>query len=315
MQRGSFSKVIEKPGSTGREALEDDGAEERNRTSDLLITNQLLYRLSYPGIILRIVSAQLAAGPYRRSIKMDYPDNPKHGSGASQRLSSRSIRSFVVRNGRMTDAQTTALDTLLPRWGIPFDTSRLELPVIYGRSAPLWVEIGFGNGDALVHMARLRPETDFLGIEVHAPGVGHALRTIEEHSLTNVRVIQHDAMDVLEHMLAPASAELIALFFPDPWHKKRHHKRRIVQLAFIDRVSRTLAPGGMLHCATDWADYATWMAEHLDRSNTLVNLAGCGCFSAQPEWRASTRFERRGQRLGHEVFDLLYERTLSDRQT
>ena len=227
---------------------------------------------------------------------------------SSERLTRRSIRSFVIRNGRLTAAQGDALERLLPRHGLPFAETPLEPELVFGRRAPLWLEIGFGNGDALLEMASARPDVDFLGCEVHAPGVGHALIGIEARGLENVRVIQHDAMEVLERMLAPAALERVLLFFPDPWHKKRHHKRRIVQRDFLDAVARALAPGGLLHCATDWADYATWMLEHLEGDPRFANRAGPGQVSSRPEWRTLTRFERRGERLGHEVADLIYTR-------
>ena len=224
------------------------------------------------------------------------------------RLTRRSIRSFVIRNGRLTGAQGEALERLLPRFGLPFVEEPLEPEAVFGRRAPLHLEIGFGNGDALVDMAGARPDVDFIGCEVHAPGVGHALIALEERGLENVRIVQHDAMEVLERMLAPAALDRVLLFFPDPWHKKRHHKRRIVQREFLDAVARALAPGGLLHCATDWADYATWMLEHIEPDTRFENVAGAGRTSPRPAWRTSTRFERRGERLGHEVADLLYTR-------
>lgn len=229
------------------------------------------------------------------------------------RMTRRSIRSFVIRNGRLTGAQGEALERLLPTFGLPFVETPIDPEAVFGRRASLWLEIGFGNGDALVAMAAARPDVDFIGCEVHAPGVGHALIGIESQGLSNVRIIQHDAMEVLERMLAPASLTRVLLFFPDPWHKKRHHKRRIVQREFLDTVARALATGGVLHCATDWADYATWMLEHLEPDRRFRNLAGPGRLSPRPAWRTSTRFERRGERLGHEVADLLHERLPDER--
>lgn len=225
------------------------------------------------------------------------------------RLTSRSIRSFVIRNGRLTKAQAAALDTLLPEYGIVYqDGEQLDLQSIFGRSAPIWLEIGFGNGDALVDMAMRYPDTDFLGIEVHEPGVGQALMGIEAKQLSNVRILQHDAMEVLENMIPEAALNRVLLFFPDPWRKKRHFKRRIVQKEFVELVANKLEIGGVLHCATDWQDYAEWMLEKLQSSDHLTNQSSTGGYSERPEWRTNTRFEKRGERLGHEVFDLLYTR-------
>ena len=162
------------------------------------------------------------------------------GEASERRLTNRSIRSFVIRNGRLTAAQADALERLSPRYVLPFDTKSVHARQVFGRRAPLWLEIGFGNGDALLDMAAARPEVDFIGCEVHAPGVGHALRGIETRALDNVRIVQHDALEVLEHMVAPASLDRVLLFFPDPWHKKRHHKRRIVQDDFLGAVARAL---------------------------------------------------------------------------
>lgn len=214
----------------------------------------------------------------------------------------------MIRNGRLTKAQGDALDRLAPRFCLPYQNEPIDASTIFSRDAPLWLEIGFGNGDALLHMAASCPEANLLGCEVHAPGVGHALIGVEERGLENVRIVQHDAMEVLEHMLAPRSVQRVLLFFPDPWHKKRHHKRRIVQRDFLDACARVLAPDGLLHCATDWADYAEWMLEHIEADNRFENVAGARQESPRPEWRTMTRFELRGKRLGHEVTDLLYTR-------
>lgn len=225
------------------------------------------------------------------------------------RLTSRSIRSFVIRNGRLTKAQASALERLLPKFGIEYrEQSLFNLSELFGRQAPVWLEIGFGNGDALLDMATRYPETDFIGIEVHEPGVGQALMGIESRQLTNVRIIQHDAMEVLSQMIPSASLNRVLLFFPDPWRKKRHFKRRIVQKEFIELVTDKLETGGVLHCATDWQDYAEWMLEKLQTSEKLVNQSDTDAYSPRPEWRTNTRFEQRGERLGHDVFDLLYTR-------
>lgn len=225
------------------------------------------------------------------------------------RLTSRSIRSFVIRNGRLTKAQALALDKLLPKYGIDFNENRLlDFSAIFGRVAPIWLEIGFGNGDALLDMATRYPATDFIGIEVHDPGVGQALMGIESRQLENVRIIQHDAMDILHQMIPSAALNRVLLFFPDPWRKKRHFKRRIVQKEFIELVADKLEENGVLHCATDWQDYAEWMLDKFSSSDKLVNQSSTGEYSPRPEWRTNTRFEQRGERLGHAVFDLLYTR-------
>ena len=213
-----------------------------------------------------------------------------------------------MRNGRMTQAQSDAIDRLSSTYVLPYQTSLIDLAAAFDNQAPVCLEIGFGNGDALLEMAQNEPDMNFLGVEVHSPGIGHALLGIESKSLSNVRLIQHDAIEVLENMLGEAMLARVLLFFPDPWHKKRHHKRRIVQQDFQDAVARTLISNGILHCATDWADYATWMLERLESDERFVNQAGPGAASPRPEWRPVTRFERRGTRLGHEVADLIYTR-------
>ena len=219
----------------------------------------------------------------------------------------RKIRSFVRREGRLTTGQKRALQDLWPRFGL--ETSTLpELDTIFARKAPRILEIGFGNGDALLAMATAQPETDFIGIEVHRPGVGRLLRALEQHALTNVRVIREDAVAVLEDCLPDDSLERLLLFFPDPWHKKRHHKRRIVQPAFIELLAGKIKHGGILHMATDWENYAQQMLEVTDRSAAFRNCAGSGNYSPRPGYRPATKFEQRGQRLGHGVWDLLYER-------
>jgi tRNA (guanine-N7-)-methyltransferase len=224
------------------------------------------------------------------------------------RLTNRAVRSFVVRNGRTTVAQADALQRLLPDFSIPYQDHGVDLAVHFGRSAPVWLEIGFGNGDVLLNLAVEHPEVNVLGAEVHQSGIGHALIGIESRALGNVRLIQHDAMEILENMLPEQSLERLFLLFPDPWHKKRHHKRRIVQSDFLDAVARTLKPGGILHCATDWAEYAQWMLERIEADSRFANLAGAGNASPRPDWRPVTRFEQRGHRLGHSVVDLLYAR-------
>jgi tRNA (guanine-N7-)-methyltransferase len=227
--------------------------------------------------------------------------------GGGRRL--RQIRSYVLRGGRITRAQQRALDELLPRFGLPFTQVPLDLDNAFGRRAPRVLEIGFGDGAMLVELALKRPDTDFLGVEVHPPGIGHCLLAIEASGLANVRVIAHDAVEVLEKQLAAASLDEVLLYFPDPWPKKRHHKRRIVQPAFAALVADRLKPGGSFHLATDWEPYALQMLEVLNAEPRLGKgdasrfLAGIGKRPLFP-----TRFERRGRRLGHEVFDLEYRR-------
>jgi len=227
---------------------------------------------------------------------------------SGDRLTSRSIRSFVVRNGRTTPAQTDALNRLLPEFGLPYQAESMDLAAAFGREAPVWLEIGFGNGDVLVNMGKNHPEVNILGAEVHESGIGHALIGVDQNSLSNVRLVQHDAVEILENMLAPDSLDKVLLLFPDPWHKKRHHKRRIVQEDFLNAVAKTLKPDGILHCATDWAEYGEWMIEKIEGDDRFSNCAGKGLASERPEWRPVTRFEKRGHRLGHDVIDLLYKR-------
>ena len=210
----------------------------------------------------------------------------------------RAIRSYVLRQGRTTPAQARALETLLPKYGIAFSRE----PVASPRAAPLVLEIGSGMGETTVAIAQAHPDVDFVAVEVHGPGVGSLLNAIAREQLSNVRVIRHDAMEVLEHMIADGTLAAIHLFFPDPWPKKRHHKRRLVQPAFAALAARKLAPGGVLHAATDWPDYA----EHMDtvlRREPLLEPAAAG-FTARPV----TKFESRGRRLGHPVRDLVFRR-------
>jgi tRNA (guanine-N7-)-methyltransferase len=215
----------------------------------------------------------------------------------------RSIRSYVMRAGRITQAQKRALAELSPRYGIPFEPRPIDLDAVFGRRAPRLLEIGFGNGDMLVELASASPATDFIGVEVHPPGVGHCLLAVSERGLANVRVVMHDAVEVLEQMVPPAALDEVLLYFPDPWPKKRHHKRRLVQPEFAALVASRLKPGGRFKLATDWEPYAAWMLEVLNASPELSNVATDGGCVERPE-RSATRFERRGRKLGHRVFDL-----------
>ena len=220
----------------------------------------------------------------------------------------RAIKSFVRRAGRITGAQTRALEELWPRYGLDYDGQPLDLDGVFGRRALRSVEIGFGDGETLVSLAAARPDRDFIGLEVHEPGVGHCLLRAAELELTNVRVLRHDAVEVLERSLAPASLDEVLVFFPDPWPKKRHHKRRIVQPAFATLVASRLVAGGRLRLATDWVAYAEWMREVLDGHADYANAAGAAGYVERPAERPITKFERRGTRLGHEVRDLAYTR-------
>ena len=213
----------------------------------------------------------------------------------------------MLRAGRITRAQERALDELLPRFGIAYAAAPLDLDRVFGRAAPRVLEIGFGNGDSLVALASKSPEIDFIGVEVHPPGIGHCLLAVESLGLSNVRVIAHDAVEVLADQLAAGSLDEVLLYFPDPWPKKRHHKRRIVQPAFAALVASRLRPGGRLRLATDWEPYAAWMLDVLNASPEFTNAAPAGGCIERPE-RDATRFEDRGRRLGHRVFDLEFAR-------
>ena len=216
------------------------------------------------------------------------------------------IRSFVLRQGRVSNAQRRAVETLLPRFGIAYAPALLDLNAAFGRLAPKILEIGFGMGETTAQIALAHLQNDYLGIEVHTPGVGSLLRLIEAHALANVRIIQHDAVEVLSHMIAPESLSAIHVFFPDPWPKKRHHKRRLIQPPLVRLLSSRLLPGGYLHLATDWEDYALQMLEVLSAEAQLVNSAQG--FTARPAYRPLTKFETRGLRLGHRVWDLVFRR-------
>ena len=223
----------------------------------------------------------------------------------------RSIRSFVTRAGRITAAQQRALAALWPKYGVDFAARPLEPRTLFSRTAPCTLEIGFGNGENLLALAAAHPERDFLGIEVHRPGVGRLLLGLEARALGNVRVICHDAVEVLEQQIAPGSLAEILILFPDPWPKKRHHKRRLLQEPFAEVLASRLSRGGVLRLATDWQPYALQMLEVLSAVRGLENLAADRAFSDRPLERAPTRFERRGERLGHTVWDLCFRRALS----
>nr|VFJ67199.1 MAG: tRNA (guanine-N(7)-)-methyltransferase [Candidatus Kentron sp. FW] len=220
----------------------------------------------------------------------------------------RRVRSFVNRPGRITHAQRQALVTNWQRFGIETGDYLLDLDAIFGRRAPRYLEIGFGMGDGLIEMALANPQRDYLGIEVYEPGLGRLLHRLSRENVANVRAIRGDAVEVLSRCIAPHGLDGILIYFPDPWPKKRHHKRRIVQPAFVSLICVCLNPGGRLELATDWEDYAMHMLKTLELEPRLRNLAGSGYFSARPEHRPVTKFERRGERCGHRIWDLVFLR-------
>ncbi len=222
---------------------------------------------------------------------------------------SRSIRSFVTRAGRITEAQQRALQESWPKYGVEFDGAKvLDLDALFGRRAPRVVEIGFGNGENLAALATAHPERDYLGIEVHRAGVGRLMLAAESGALSNVRIACHDAVEVLTYQLPPQSLDELLILFPDPWHKKRHHKRRLIQPPFVELAVSRLKPGGLLRLATDWEPYAIQMLEVLSANQMLENLSPGSGYIEKSEDRITTRFEKRGQRLGHGVWDLAFRR-------
>ncbi|MES9843955.1 MAG: tRNA (guanosine(46)-N7)-methyltransferase TrmB [Candidatus Sedimenticola sp. 6PFRAG5] len=221
----------------------------------------------------------------------------------------RRIRSFVLREGRLTAGQQKAFETVWPEYGVSFTGSKLDLQGLFGNRNPVFLEIGFGNGESLAEMARANPGNNYIGVEVHRPGVGHLLIRIEELGLTNLRVMRHDAVEILDKGLAKGSLDGLFLFFPDPWHKKRHHKRRILQPEFVQLIAKAVKPGGFFHAATDWEHYAQHMMDVLSREAALFeNTAGVGNYTPRPGYRPLTKFEQRGHRLGHGVWDLIFRR-------
>lgn len=219
----------------------------------------------------------------------------------------RAIRSFVLRTGRTTVGQARALETLGPRFILPYRNEVLDLDAAFGRQAPAILEIGFGMGEATAHIATVLPDRNFLCCEVHSPGVGALLKRIDEQGLANIRIVQHDAVEVVDHMLAPGSLAGVHVFFPDPWHKARHNKRRLIKPPLVDKLVSRLASGGYIHCATDWEDYAQQMLEVLGANANLRNTAAG--YAERPHYRPLTKFETRGLRLGHGVWDLVFIKT------
>jgi tRNA (guanine-N7-)-methyltransferase len=220
----------------------------------------------------------------------------------------RPVRSFVLRGGRLTDGQQRALHELWPRWGIEPGSGMLNFSAIFGNDKPVILEIGFGNGDATWRMAEAEPQHNFLAVEVHRPGVGRLLLKLEERGIGNVRVVCADAVEVLRERVPPESLGGVRIYFPDPWPKKRHHKRRILQPAFVDLLAASMRSGAILHLATDWAPYAGHMLEVLHGSDRFANLSPAGGSCPRPDWRPVTKYERRGERLGHPVSDLVFRR-------
>lgn len=220
----------------------------------------------------------------------------------------RKLRSFVRREGRLTPGQSRALEKWLPAYGLPKDDGSLDFSNIFGRAAPVLLEIGFGNGETLLELATKHPEWNFIGIEVHRPGVGHLLKLAGEAGISNLRVCSEDAVEILRNRIPDASLHRVMLYFPDPWPKKRHHKRRIVQPEFVSLVARKLVPSGEFHMATDWENYAEHMEAIMDAAEDFENTVTDGGFAPRPTERPLTKFEQRGQKLGHGVWDLIYRR-------
>ena len=221
-------------------------------------------------------------------------------------LKNRHIRSFVLRQGRVSPAQQRACDTLLPRYGIQYNAQPLDLHQAFGRNAPKIMEIGFGMGDSTATIALAHPENDYLALEVHTPGVGNLLKLIDAQQIGNIRIIQHDAVEVLRDMLCESSLDGVHIFFPDPWHKARHNKRRLIQAPFIAQLVQKLKSGGYIHVATDWQDYAEQVLSVLSAEPLLENTAAD--YAPRPSYRPLTKFEQRGLRLGHGVWDLVFRR-------
>ncbi len=231
---------------------------------------------------------------------------PTDDRAAEPSAPNRPIKSFVLRAGRMGSGQTRALNEWGPAYTVPYAPQALDVPTTFGRTAPLVFEIGFGMGDATAAIAAALPDTDFLGAEVHAPGVGALLKLIGERGLGNVRIVRHDAVEVLEHMIAPGSLAGVHVFFPDPWHKLKHNKRRLIQPTFVSLLASRLASGGCVHCATDWQPYAVQMLQVLSAEAALINTADD--YAPKPAYRPLTKFENRGLKLGHGVWDLVFRR-------
>ena len=234
-----------------------------------------------------------------------HPEEKKVGKEPSFR---RPVRSFVLRAGRLTEGQKRALDELWPVYGLAEGGNQLEFEILFGNNHPVIMEIGFGNGDATWQMALAHGEENYLGVEVHRPGVGHLLLKLEDNGISNVRIACEDAVELLRKRIPRNSLAGVRIYFPDPWPKKRHHKRRIIQASFIGLLAEKMQAGGILHMATDWEQYAEYMLEVMHNSRDFENLAQDGKVCPKPEWRPATKYEKRGERLGHSVFDLVFRR-------
>ena len=240
---------------------------------------------------------------------MSDQNDPKDTSGENPITTRRGVRSFVLRQGRMTEGQKKAFDCSWFKYGLSRDNGMIDPREVFGRDNMLNLEIGFGMGKSLADMAEAAPEQDFIGVEVHLPGVGALLKDVEDRGLENVRVYNIDANDVIDLCLPDASLDRVMIFFPDPWHKKKHHKRRLIQPEFIQRIRHKLRVGGVLHLATDWENYAEHMLEVMNDSEGFANTQEQGGYSPRPDDRPITKFEKRGEKLGHGVWDLLFYRT------
>lgn len=241
----------------------------------------------------------------------DVPASAPRPAGAPDGVYLRTVKSYVLRAGRTTSGQAKAFETLGPLYLQPYQAQVLDATALFGGTAPLILEIGFGMGDATAHIAQVRPKDHFLCCEVHEPGVGALLKRIGERGITNIRIVQHDAVEVLDHMLAANSLDGIHIFFPDPWHKTKHHKRRLIQAPFVAKLAQRLKVGGYVHCATDWAPYAEHMLEVLGAEPLLRNASTdptLGGYAPKPDYRPLTKFENRGLKLGHGVWDLMFLR-------
>ncbi len=239
-------------------------------------------------------------------------ENTEHTNSAKPDSKLRQIRSYVLRQGRLTLAQQRAFREHWPIYGIEYTGELKNYDTIFETPAELILEIGFGNGEQLQYAAINEPEHHFIGVEVHGPGVGRLLNGLAEHDLRNTRVYQHDAVEVLKNEIADAALSQVRIYFPDPWHKKRHQKRRLIQTEFVQLLCKKLKPGGLLHLATDWENYAEHMWDICDAEPLLLNQNGPRGFSERPNWRRQTHFETRGMKLGHGVWDLLYTRCQGD---
>ncbi len=232
-------------------------------------------------------------------------DNSQHELSSKKH---RPIRSFVLRQGRVTSAQQQALDTHWQTYGIDFSEQLLSFNNLFNNENAVIAEIGFGNGESLLQQAKNYPETNFIGIEVHGPGVGHLIHLSNQENIHNIKIIRYDAIDVLTHQIADGSLQQLQLFFPDPWHKKRHQKRRIISPEFIQLVAKKLKPSGFFHMATDWQHYAKQMLAEMDATTNFSNTSGTGNYAKNQALRCESKFERRGRKLGHGVWDLIYEK-------